>query len=370
MAGKSGGAREEGRAEIFAVRCVLQSWQSCLEQFLLTWLHASTQDPSCYSRKPTETTHSPHPPSGQHSHSSPHPESQLGMAISSGWPLSPAVLSVTSKQAFESGKGFGEQPAMFLAQAQPWEQLDKKKPNPPVFAGVRWGTPQFRGQKCTARREAPSPQSTALRQQMCFLAACRRRSLEIIILLTSNSLSQRRGNKYSVNLEAYRNFTELENYLLLNNSTKTYHQLDFLHTNLTPWIFYGNCTRGANRVVFLGPWIFPYIVLLIYFWMQQITRTPLQVCLLFSVHNGGCLINERVCVCMYMHAFLIIALCGPCSHLTMICSFLFSHPSFISKIPDTEINSCYLCAGCCMNNRAFTFYHNITCQIIKRITCY
>lgn len=67
-----------------------------------------------------------------------------------------------------------------------------------------------------------------------LLTACRHRSLEITPLITSNSLSQRGGNKCSVNLEAYGNFTELENYLLLNNSRKSYHQLDFLHKSLTP----------------------------------------------------------------------------------------------------------------------------------------
>lgn len=63
MLEKSGGA--EGRDEIFAASWVLQSWQSCLESFLLTWLHATAQDPFCFSGKPTETALSSHPPSVQ-----------------------------------------------------------------------------------------------------------------------------------------------------------------------------------------------------------------------------------------------------------------------------------------------------------------
>lgn len=60
--------------------------------------------------------------------------------------------------------------------------------------------------------------------------------------------------------------------------------------------------------------------------------------------------KEHVCICMYMDAFLITALCTPCSHLAKICSFFFSfsflHPSLISKIPDIKITSCNLAAGC------------------------
>lgn len=50
------------------------------------------------------------------------------------------------------------------------------------------------------------PGRKLLSKQMFFLAVCRHRSLEIILLLTSNSLSQRKENKQSVNLEAYGSF--------------------------------------------------------------------------------------------------------------------------------------------------------------------
>lgn len=122
-----GGPREEGKAEIFAVHWLLQSWQSYLEPFLLTWLHASAQDLFCYSRKPTETTHTPHPPSGRRSRSSPHPESPLAVTIMSGRSLSPAVLPVTANKLLKAeGAAESSQPS-FWHRSGPGSCQDKKK---------------------------------------------------------------------------------------------------------------------------------------------------------------------------------------------------------------------------------------------------
>lgn len=83
--------------------------------------------------------------------------------------------------------------------------------------------------------------------------------------------------------------SELENYLLLNNSTETSHHKFSVAT-----------AQEVQTELFLGPWIFPYIVLRFYFWTQQIARTPLQVCLLFTVHYGRCLM-KRVFACAWIH---------------------------------------------------------------------
>lgn len=84
---KVGGGVGEGRAEISAVHWVLQSWQPWLESFLLTWLHATAQDPFCYSGKLTETAHSPHPPP---STTSPPPHT-LSHSGSNGWAAEPCA---------------------------------------------------------------------------------------------------------------------------------------------------------------------------------------------------------------------------------------------------------------------------------------
>lgn len=93
MLEKLEGGVGEGRAEISGVHWVLQSWQSCLESFLLTWLHATAQDPFCYSRKLTETTHSPHPPPSTRS-PPPHTLSHSGSDQLSCWaPVLPVSRS-------------------------------------------------------------------------------------------------------------------------------------------------------------------------------------------------------------------------------------------------------------------------------------
>lgn len=117
--------------------------------------------------------------------------------------------------------------------------------------------------------------------------------------------------------------------------------------------------------MFLGPWILPSIVLLIPFLDTTDSQDapaglPLAQCSQWRMSDQGACEHLRVHARISHHCSL-----APCSHLARICS-LFFH--FSRKIPDAEINSCYLCAGCCMNNKTFIFYHDITCQIIKRIT--
>lgn len=294
---------------------------------------ASAQDPFCYSRKPIETTHSPPPPSGQHSCSSPRPESLLAMAVGSG-----CRAACHQQTSFRKWKGL---PSFWC---RPGPGAVKEKPaqtKPPVFAGVRVrDTPVQRAQMHCQAGSTVSPAMSSTHSSKAadvLLAACRCRSLEITPLFTSNSLSQRGGNKCSVNLEAYGNFTELENYLLLNNSTKTYHQLDFLHISLSLGIFYGNFTRGANRAVFLGPCIFQYILVLISFFDTTGCQDTLAAPPLVQCSQWRMTMQEFMCICVYRHTFLIIALCTTC--------FLLLHPGFISKIPGTEMSSCSLCAA-------------------------
>lgn len=138
------GSKRRRESWIFFCPLGLAILAACLQPFLLTWLHTSAQDPFCYSRKPTETTHSLYSPSGWIQPLLPTP----WVTASSGKPLKAATkpcCAVTSKQAFESRKGCRQQPAVILVQARPWEQPHKKTPKRPVFAGLRRSTPQLEG---------------------------------------------------------------------------------------------------------------------------------------------------------------------------------------------------------------------------------
>lgn len=149
------GSKRRRESWIFFCPLGLAILAACLQPFLLTWLHTSAQDPFCYSRKPTETTHSLYSPSGQHSHSSPHPESQLAVASRSRQPLSPAVPSPASKLSKVERAADSSQPS-FWCKLGPGSSRTKKPQN--VLCLLVWGEahPSWRAE-LHCQREGPSP---------------------------------------------------------------------------------------------------------------------------------------------------------------------------------------------------------------------
>lgn len=130
---KVGGSIEEGRAEIFCCPLGLAMLAVLFRTIFTASASASAQDPFCYSRKPTETTHSPHPPSGQHNCSSTRPESLLAMAVSSG-----CCAACHQQTSFRKWRGL---PAFWC---RPSPGAVKQKPNPNQITCICWGEGKVR----------------------------------------------------------------------------------------------------------------------------------------------------------------------------------------------------------------------------------
>lgn len=97
---------------------------------------------------------------------------------------------------------------------------------------------------------------------------------------------------------------ELENYLLLNNSTETSHHKFSVAT----------AQEVQTELCFLALGSFHILYLQFYFWTQLTARIPLQVCLLFTVHYGRYLMKQHMC--LYVH--------GCISHHCSLYSLLLS----------------------------------------------
>lgn len=203
------------------------------------------------------------------------------------WQLSPAVLPGTSKQVLKSGKGCQKQPVTFLAQAWPWEQPGKEKKSQKITkdhhtcicCGEVTCT-QFRGQKYTARQEA------AQKQQRFFLAVCRHRVWRLFscLFLTPCPKDKKTNSLLTLRLMEV---LELENYLLLNNSTETSHHKFSVAT----------AQEVQTELCFLALGSFHILYLQFYFWTQQICQGRSASCSLWKMSDEG----AHVFACTWMH---------------------------------------------------------------------